>query len=102
MDARTGEQKVRKRSGVESIWATPLVGDGKLYLFGRRGETSIIDLATHEISHENLLWEVEQSPADQAERPYAAMGGHTVYAAAFSNGRLLLRRGDKLFAILNK
>lgn len=99
LDSQTGKQEIQKRSGVESIWATPLISSGKLYLFGRRGDTSIVDLATHQVLATNKLWEAAPQAESTEENRGGGMGGDTLYAATVAGQALILRRGDKLYIV---
>jgi hypothetical protein len=64
-----------------------------LYLFGQKGTTSIVDLASAKELSSCSIWE------ESASGPPAAMGGSVLYAAVSAGNTLLIRRGDTLFAI---
>jgi outer membrane protein assembly factor BamB len=93
LDLETGKQLSAERVSCGSVWATPLATTDKLYLFGQKGTTSIVDLVTAKELSACSTWE-ESSTA-----PPAAMGGSVLYAAAWANNTLLIRRGDLLVAI---
>lgn len=93
LDLETGKQLSAERVSCGSVWATPLATSEKLYLFGQKGTTSIVELATAKEFSTCLTWE-ESNTA-----PPAAMGGSVLYAAAWANDTLLIRRGDCLYAI---
>ncbi len=97
LDANSGKRRSMKRTKAGSIWATPLVAAGKLYLFGRSGMTSVIDLSSGEEIASNPLW--TPKPAADGERSF---GGSVLYAAAAKAPHLILRRGDKLYSILSE
>lgn len=92
LDLATGERAYRKRVDGGSCWATPLgVGD-RLYVPGRRGETTVLAAGPeYEVLANNVLFESAEDAG-----PF---GGPTVYAIAVVGDTLLLRTGDKLFAI---
>ncbi|WDQ15991.1 outer membrane protein assembly factor BamB family protein [Rhodopirellula sp. P2] len=95
LDLETGEQVSAKRTDAGGIWATPLVAGGNLYLFGYKGTTSVFSLADGKPIAENRCW---PEGGDDEKTPGFG-GGNVLYAAAPAGNRLLLRRGDKLFAI---
>ncbi|MFO1063387.1 MAG: PQQ-binding-like beta-propeller repeat protein [Pirellulales bacterium] len=96
LDAATGKQQSIGRTAAGSIWATPLATSEKLYLFGQKGTTSIIDLKSAKEVQSCSTW----SGGNQ-ETP-AASGGQVLYAAVAAGPDLLIRRGDKLFAVRQK
>lgn len=93
LELATGKQLSAERVGCGSIWATPLATSEKLYLFGQKGTTSIVDLVTAKELATCPSWE------ESATAPPAAMGGSVLYAAAWASNTLLIRRGDVLYAI---
>tara|TARA_R110002072_G_scaffold243821_2_gene403170 strand:+ start:198988 stop:200310 length:1323 start_codon:yes stop_codon:yes gene_type:complete len=94
LDAKTGDQKFAQRTA-SSVWATPLLIGDRLYLFGKNGTTTILNAsAEFDVLAENSLWETEH-PGDQSE----SSGEPVLYAAVASDSTLVLRRGDRLFAI---
>ena len=97
LDAKSGKRRSMKRTKAGSIWATPLVAAGKLYLFGRSGMTSVIDLSSGEEIASNPLW--TSKPAAEGERSF---GGSVLYAAAAKAPHLIIRRGDKLYSIASE
>ncbi|HBE68044.1 MAG TPA: serine/threonine protein kinase [Planctomycetaceae bacterium] len=96
-DLTTGKESRPKRVDCGGIWATPLVANNKLYLFGQKGATTVIDLATGEEIATNSLWKVEPK-SDSAEdgRPSS---GSVLYAGTVAPPYLILRRGDVVYAI---
>jgi outer membrane protein assembly factor BamB len=94
LDLETGEQIHLSRVKSGSIWATPLADRDHLFRFGQKGTTSVLSLETGEELATNQLWE---APTEAVGEP--SMTGNVQYAAATSAGYLLIRRGDKLFAI---
>lgn len=94
LDLETGEQKYASRTP-GSIWATPIVIGDSLYLFGKNGTTTVISTGPkYEVIAENNLWEAE--PAKEGQ---PAFQGPVLYAASLTNSQLILRRGDRIFAI---
>ncbi|MFM9062549.1 MAG: PQQ-binding-like beta-propeller repeat protein [Pirellula sp.] len=93
LDLATGNQISAERVSAGSVWATPLATQDKLYLFGQKGTTSIVELASAKEIATCLTWE------DAEQAPAAAMGGPVLYAALSVNNTLLIRRGDLLVAI---
>ncbi len=92
LDLESGEQRSVERTDAGGIWATPLVVGNLVYLFGHQGTTSVVDLSTGKTLFNNRCWE-------SANDNPAAVGGSVLYAAAVAGDFLVLRRGDKLFAI---
>lgn len=95
LDLETGEQVSAKRTDAGGLWATPLVAGGNLYLFGYKGTTSVISLADGKEIAENRCW----PEGGDGEKTPGFGGGNVLYAAAPAGDRLLIRRGDKLYAI---
>lgn len=92
LDLNSGEQVSVDRTDAGGIWATPIVSDGLIYLFGYKGTTSVISLEDGKEIATNRCWE------DAGKSP--GFGGGTVlYAAAPAAPYLIIRSGDKLFAI---
>ncbi len=99
LDLETGEQVKVHRTDAGSVWATPIASAGKIYLFGQTGTTTILSVADGQVLADNRLW---PEPTSEGEGPGAAggaMGGPVQYAAAVADRTLLIRRGDRLFAI---
>lgn len=95
LDLETGEQVSVDRTDAGGIWSTPIVAGGNIYLFGHKGTTSVISLADGKEIANNRCW-AEAAESDDSTR---SRGGNVLYAAAPAGDFLLLRRGDKLFAI---
>jgi len=95
LDLETGEQLSVERTDAGGIWSTPLVAGGNLYLFGYKGTTSVISLADGKEIAVNRCW---PEGGDKDKTPGFG-GGNVLYAAAPAGKYLLIRRGDKLFAI---
>ena len=91
-DLETGEPRFTRRiSG--SGWATPLVAGDRLFFVDKDGGTTI--LATGPEGEElarNRVWEASDAPARFGSGPVQ-------YAVAAVDGTLLLRSGDKLYAV---
>ena len=78
------------------MWATPLAANNLLYFFGNSGVTTIVQPADElKIISKNQLWELEAKD-DQSPNSFS---GLVLYAAIISGERLLLRCGDKVFAV---
>lgn len=94
-DAKTGEKKYQERVA-ESIWATPIgIGD-KVYFFGQKGTTSVIQAGPEfKLISENKLFENEASnPRDRG-----GFEGKTQYSATAVGDSILIRTGDVLFCV---
>jgi outer membrane protein assembly factor BamB len=94
LDLETGSQESVSRLEAGSIWASPLHDSQNVLLFGQQGTTSVVSITTGSEIGVNSLWE---SPTQKAGEP--VVSSHIQYAAAASDGFLLIRRGDTLFAI---
>ncbi|MEM9586806.1 MAG: PQQ-binding-like beta-propeller repeat protein, partial [Planctomycetota bacterium] len=95
LNIETGEELATTRTSAGGIWATPLAVGDRLYLFGYKGTTSVISLTDNSELASNRCWETgEESPGFG--------GGSVLYAAAIAGDRLVLRRGDMIFAIGNQ
>ncbi|MEO9930704.1 PQQ-binding-like beta-propeller repeat protein [Rhodopirellula bahusiensis] len=95
LDLETGERVSAKRTDAGGLWATPLVAGGNLYLFGYKGTTSVISLADGKEIAENRCW----PEGGDGDKTPGFGGGNVLYAGAPAGDRLLIRRGDKLYAI---
>ncbi|MCA9105399.1 MAG: PQQ-like beta-propeller repeat protein [Planctomycetales bacterium] len=95
LDAETGETRSTTRLAAGGIWATPLANDKQVYFFGQKGVTSIVAIDSGEEVASNELW------AGGDDQPAGAPGfsGHIQYAAAAGDGVLVIRRGDRVYAI---
>ena len=95
LNLETGEQVSMNRTGAGGIWATPMVAGGNLYVFGYKGTTSVISLADGKEIATNRCW--PKGGSDDKKPGFG--GGDVLYAAAPAGDSLLIRRGDKLYAI---
>ncbi|MEM6980843.1 MAG: PQQ-binding-like beta-propeller repeat protein [Planctomycetota bacterium] len=95
LDLETGEQVSVGRTDAGGIWSTPLAAGDHLYLFGYKGTTSVISLEDNKEVANNRCW---PEVAEGGKTPGFG-GGNVLYAAAPIGNQLLIRRGDKLFAI---
>lgn len=93
LDLQTGKQVSVVRTAAGGIWATPIVAGDRLYLFGNKGTTSVISLTQDKEIAENRCWDPE------SEAAAGVRSGSVLYAAAPAAPYLILRRGDKLYAI---
>ncbi|MEM8681183.1 MAG: serine/threonine protein kinase, partial [Planctomycetota bacterium] len=90
LDLETGTAEDAKRLKSGSIWATPLATADHLYLFGHRGITSVLRFDTEEEIATNKTWEFEGTESKS---------GEVLYAVAVAEPNLIVRRGDRLYAI---
>lgn len=98
LDLATGEERYSNRLA-DSIWATPIPLGDRIGIFGKGGTVSIVSAGpTYDKLAENVTW--ESPAADPAAGRNA--GGPVLYAAAYVQDRLLLRRGDVLYCISSK
>ncbi|MEM9826517.1 MAG: PQQ-binding-like beta-propeller repeat protein [Planctomycetota bacterium] len=98
LDLETGKQVSIDRTDAGGIWATPLVVGDRIYLFGYKGTTTIISLTDGKEVAENRCW----PEGGEGDKTPGFGGGDVLYAAVPMGNQLLIRRGDKLFAIGNK
>ncbi len=62
LDRQTGNENYARRLP-SACWATPIVNDGKLYLFGRNGVTTVIKAGPEWVElAQNELWDNEHPP----------------------------------------
>ena len=93
LDAKTGKENYATRTA-GSIWATPIVIGENVYLFGKDGGTTVLKVgAEYQVVAKNELWKA----ALAGDGP--SFGGPVLYAAVAADSVLLLRRGDRLFAV---
>ena len=107
LEAETGKEVFIERLN-QSIWATPLAIEDRIYFVGETGKTEVIK-AGREVERlaSNELWSVEESPANSAPpgRPEGrgeaapTMSKARQYAVIPAKDTLLIRRGDKLYAL---
>lgn len=103
LDLKTGEEKYAARTA-DSTWATPIAIGERIYLFGRKGTTTIIktgsefnQLAVNKLwTEKTVTREVPPGPAGMS------FGGPILYAAAAVDSKLILRGGDVLYAIADE
>lgn len=100
LDLATGEEQYAERLA-DSMWATPIPIQDRLYFFGKGGQVSIVEPGrTFRKVAENQTWEQPAAGGDQTGG--RAFGGPVLYAVAVTDGQLLLRRGDRLYCIAHK
>ena len=95
LDLETGEQVSVDRTDAGGIWATPIVANNLIYLFGYKGTTSVISLSDGKEIAENRCW----PKGGDGDNTPGFGGGNVLYAATVVDDQLLIRRGDKLYAI---
>jgi len=103
LDLESGEEKYAARTA-GSTWATPIGVGSRIYLFGRKGTTTVIKSGP-KFSQlaENNLWEDEAAkPKPPSGPPGMSFGGPVLYAAVAVDSKLILRRGDILYAVAQK
>ena len=112
VDAESGEEIYSERIG-DSIWATPLAIDNRIYFAGKSGSTTVIEAGRQfRILAQNLLWSTEEEGTESSKttKPQsgdvqAAASGQkprVQYAIATVPGRLLIRSGDAIYCISEK
>ena len=85
-----------------SIWATPLAVKDGVYFFGKNGTTSVIATGSKfKLLAKNELWANEPSNSDgkTSKAQESDLGTAVLYAAISSKSKLLLRRGDVVYAV---
>lgn len=96
----TGEKLFADRLPFDQMWATPLATGNSVYFFGKNGTTVIVEPADElKVLAENQLWPAEPEPDPQAENPADRFSGAVLYAASVADSKLILRRGDQIYAI---
>ncbi|MEN1678635.1 MAG: PQQ-binding-like beta-propeller repeat protein [Planctomycetota bacterium] len=97
LDAATGEEHYAKRIG-SSSWATPIGAGEHVYFFGKDGSATVLKAgAKFEAVGESTTWETGTASTEGAPGP--RLGNPVLYAASIINGKLLLRRGDRLYCV---
>ena len=97
LDLATGESHYTERLGVE-CWATPLVADGRVYFFGKNGETVVIKSGpTFEKVAVNQLWDLSNPPKPESYVEFQGSGhGHGGPGGEGGRGGMIaaLMKGD--------
>lgn len=101
-ELETGESVYVERLPAGQIWATPLGAKNTAYFFGKDGTTAVIESGDAlKVTSENQLW--TSGSRGTGESGDSAGGGRfagsVLYAAAVSNGKLILRRGDVVYCV---
>lgn len=95
LDAETGEQAYTTR--LESNWATPIGIDGRVYVFGKSGETAVLASGPEgERLATNKLW----TPAGDGGP--GGFAGEIQYGIAPTPAGVLVRTGSRMFLIGEK
>jgi outer membrane protein assembly factor BamB len=109
LDAQTGEEKFVTRLN-QSVWATPVAVADRIYFVGETGKTEVIATGP-EVNRlaSNELWEADADAAAPPERGGPAnevrdsngipQTKPRQYAVVVCKDRLLIRRGDCLYAL---
>jgi outer membrane protein assembly factor BamB len=97
LDLETGDERFAKRlSG--STWATPLGVGNRVFFFSRDGRVSMT--SGDRDDPDVVTWEglpADPKPANASEQ--SPFSGSVLYAASLSDALVVLRRGDRLFAV---
>jgi outer membrane protein assembly factor BamB len=96
LDLATGEQKSVSRTSAGGIWATPIVVQNMIYLFGYKGTTSVISLDNGNEISANRCW---PELSDESSIGFGA--GKVLYSAILAGDKIIVRSGDMLYAIAN-
>ncbi len=96
VNEQSGEQTSTARLATGGVWATPLQHGKALYIFGSKGTTSILDIASGETIAENSLWASAESDSDENAST------EIIYSAVAVPPYLIIRTGDTLYAIQDK
>lgn len=101
LDVATGEERFAERL-TGSNWATPIGLGNRVFFFDKDGRISV--LSADAVAHDISVWESlpKEAALESGEAEASADGpptGSVLYAAAWCNDRLLLRRGDRLYAV---
>lgn len=102
LDLNTGEERFTQRLP-GSTWATPLGVGSRVWFFGKDGEVTI--MTPTDSKPELETWSQlpadakPENPAAQAGPASGPAGGSVLYASAWTDQRVVLRRGDSLFAV---
>ena len=99
-DLATGDSVFTSRIPCGQIWATPLASQEHIYFFGKDGKTAVLKVGEKlDVVSENVLWNEENKAPAAGASPENRFSGPVLYAAAVADGRLLLRRGDRLYCL---
>lgn len=107
LDLTTGKECYAERID-GPCWASPVGADGRVYLFGKNGVTSVVK-AGPKFEHlaSNPLWAAAKprpEPAPKADEPKrermtGEYGDPILYGAAAADGAFYLRTGAKLYRV---
>jgi outer membrane protein assembly factor BamB len=103
LQADSGEEVFAKRLK-GGTWATPIAVGQQVFFFGRDGKINILD---QDASNPKLsIWDGLPKPgkpatpqAEAARSGPSGASGPVLYAAVWCENLLMLRRGDRLFAV---
>ena len=103
LQLNSGKPIFKGRLPSGAIWATPLATKDRVYFFGKDGSTAILKASDSlEVVAKNELWKAEPKKESSEENTASRFGGTVLYAAAVADEKLIMRRGDRLYAIANK
>jgi len=96
LDINSGQQKIAERTA-GSVWATPLVTENHLLLFGKSGTLEVFKLSDklELVQTVELITQPEAEPAAEGEAPNR-FAGPTLYAAIAVEDKILVRTGNEL------
>ena len=96
LDLKTGKQIFAGRTK-SSLWATPIGIGSNVYLFGKDGNTTVIDAGKKfQKRSTNPLWVADKKEDSGSQGNF---GGAVLYSGMVAGDSLVLRRGDRLFCI---
>jgi outer membrane protein assembly factor BamB len=96
LDLKSGQELSATRTSAGGIWATPIVVGESVYLFGYKGETSVVSLRSGKEIAVNRTWNTAKRGESQ---PSNENSGGTLYAASVIEGDLAIRSGNQLYLI---
>ena len=100
LNLATGESLFKGRLPSGSIWATPLATKDCVYFFGKDGDTTIVKAADSlQVVEKNSLWKQQPKNESSEENAVSRFGGSVLYAAAIAGEKLIMRKGDRLYAV---
>lgn len=98
LDLQTGEERFAERLEGGSAWATPIGIGNRVYVFGKDGRVNVVEGRDADLAM--TTWESLPSDPEPAEAGRAGrFSGSVLYAAVWCDGLILMRRGDRLFAV---
>lgn len=102
LDAQTGQQYYAKRTPSGACWSTPFPVGDHLYLFGKDGVTSVVQIGKefHLLNKGNRTWiEEDEEQQTPPQNPPSRPSAPTLYAGIPVPNGFLIRRGDTVYFI---